>query len=403
MNRSVSGAFNLTPGSAYSCKTALGELSYDPNAVVNGTNVPTLTVHGTVFIDGNARIAPTNKQMIRAVGVGTIYVSGSMVITGTNVCAAYSGTTCDWSKPGSGHWDVTQNFLAVVAGFVGGGGQSETSDSSISVTLRSAGFQGELTAANKTEVSQSSTTQGPLVQRGMVLTNALRTYPFGTLSDVDRHAGQLDHVRDDRVGHRLQRIASLNSGTAPADSYGMEFALAAALPRPGLAVGSFLNVVAARLPQQASIVVAALGLPVVRARDRVVRQRPAPLVRGACAGAAAPAGDHRSVVYPAVELVDRAARGRCVLLPFRPDGGRAGRRPTCAPSSSRSRRSTSSTGSSRPDRRCPRRAIVLVAQTVLAPEHRVGARRAWRLRSSSSSPCSRTRAGWAWATSSSRS
>ncbi len=184
MNRSVSGAFNLTPGSAYSCKTALGELSYDPNAVVNGTNVPTLTVHGTVFIDGNARIAPTNKQMIRAVGVGTIYVSGSMVITGTNVCAAYSGTTCDWSKPGSGHWDVTQNFLAVVAGFVGGGGQSETSDSSISVTLRSAGFQGELTAANKTEVSQSSTTQGPLVQRGMVLANALRTYPFGTLSDV---------------------------------------------------------------------------------------------------------------------------------------------------------------------------------------------------------------------------
>lgn len=184
MNRSVAGAFNLTPPSAYSCKTALGELSYDPNAPVGNTTIPTLTIHGTVFIDGNARIAPTNKPLIRVVGVGTIYVSGSMVISGTNVCAAYSGTNCDWALPGSGHWDVSQNFLAIVAGVVGGGGQSETSDSTISIALRSCGFQGELTAANKTEVSQASTTQGPLVQRGMVLSNALRTYRFGSLSDV---------------------------------------------------------------------------------------------------------------------------------------------------------------------------------------------------------------------------
>jgi Tfp pilus assembly protein PilV len=184
MNRSVTGAFNLTPSSAYSCKTTLGELSYDPNAVVGGTTVPTLTVRGTVFIDGNARIAPSNKPMIRVVGVGTIYVSGSMVITGTNVCAAYSGSNCDWSLPGSGHWDVSQNFLAIVAGVIGGGGQSETSDSTISIALRSCGFQGELTAMNRTEVSQASTTQGPLVQRGMVLSNSLRTYRFGSLSDV---------------------------------------------------------------------------------------------------------------------------------------------------------------------------------------------------------------------------
>jgi hypothetical protein len=107
-----------------------------------------------------------------------------MVISGTNVCAAYSGSNCDWSTPGTGHWDVTQNFLAIIAGFVGGGGQSETSDSTISIALRSCGFQGELTAASKTEVSQSSTTQGPLVQRGMVLTNALRTYRFGSLTEV---------------------------------------------------------------------------------------------------------------------------------------------------------------------------------------------------------------------------
>jgi hypothetical protein len=67
---------------------------------------------------------------------------------------------------------------------VGGGGQSETTDSTISISLRSAGFQGELTAANKTEVATASSTQGPLVQKAMVLTNSLRTYQFGSLSDV---------------------------------------------------------------------------------------------------------------------------------------------------------------------------------------------------------------------------
>jgi hypothetical protein len=185
MNRSVMGTFDLTPATAYSCKTTWGELSYDPNAKdANNTTVPTLTIRGTVFIDGNARIAPSNKSLIRVVGVGTIYLSGSMVISGTNVCSAYSGNNCDWAKPGAGHWDVTQSFLAVVAGVVGGGGQAETSDASISISLNSCGFQGELTAANKTEVSTSSSTQGPLVQKSMVLRNSLRTYAFGSLSDV---------------------------------------------------------------------------------------------------------------------------------------------------------------------------------------------------------------------------
>jgi hypothetical protein len=184
MNRSVTGAFDLAPANAYSCKTTWGELSYNPSQTLNSVTLPTLTIHGTVFIDGNARIAPSNKPLIRVVGVGTIYVAGSLVISGTNVCAAYSGNNCDWALPGTGHWDVTQNFLAVVAGVVGGGGQSETTDSTISISLNSAGFQGELTAANKTEVSTASSTQGPLVQRGMILRNSLRTYRFGSLSDV---------------------------------------------------------------------------------------------------------------------------------------------------------------------------------------------------------------------------
>ncbi len=187
MNRSVPGSFDLTPASAYSCKTAFGELSWDPNAkdAINNT-VPTLTIRGTVFIDGNARIAPSNVQLIRYVGVGTIYLSGSFVMKGTHVCAAYifASKDCDWALPGTGHWDVSSNFLQIVAGVVGGGGQSETPDSSTSVELSSASYQGGLTAASKIDVGQSTTTQGPLVEKSMTLGQALVTKPFGTLTNV---------------------------------------------------------------------------------------------------------------------------------------------------------------------------------------------------------------------------
>ena len=188
MNRSIGSTFDLTPSSgAYSCKTAYGELSWDPNATdANGNTVSTLTIKGTIFIDGNARIAPSNIQLIRYVGVASIYVSGSFVLKGTHVCAAYvfSAKDCDWSAPGSGHWNVSQNFLQIVAGVIGGGGQSETPTASTSVELTSASYQGGITANLNTDVSSGSTTQGPLVQRSMTLGQSLVTKPFGTLTDV---------------------------------------------------------------------------------------------------------------------------------------------------------------------------------------------------------------------------
>jgi hypothetical protein len=187
MNRSVSGAFDLTPISSYSCKNAFGELSWDPNALDADSNVvPTLTVKGTVFIDGNARIAPTNIQLIRYAGVGTIYLAGSFVLKGTHLCAAYvfSSKDCDWSLPGSGHWDVSKSFLEIVAGAVGGGGQSETPDILTSIELASASYQGALTAALKMDVGSSTTLQGPLVEQSLALAQSLTTKPFGTLTDV---------------------------------------------------------------------------------------------------------------------------------------------------------------------------------------------------------------------------
>ena len=181
MNRSVPGSFNLTPSTAYSCKNAFGELSWNP-----GASPPTLTLKGTVFIDGNARVDGGNIALVKYVGVGSLYLSGSFVLKGTKVCAATVSpySDCDWNKPGAGHWDVANNFMDVVAGGVGGGGQSETADSTVSVALVSAGYQGAVTAANRVDVTSQSSFQGPLVERSLTLGQSLTTYPFGKLAYV---------------------------------------------------------------------------------------------------------------------------------------------------------------------------------------------------------------------------
>ncbi|MDQ5822304.1 MAG: hypothetical protein M3540_12765 [Actinomycetota bacterium] len=179
MNRSVLGTFNLTPASPYSCKNAFGEISWNPTA-----SPPLLTVKGTVFIDGNARIEGGNVALIKYTGVGSLYLTGSFVVKGTKVCAAVSGSDCDWAKPGPGHWDVATSFLDVVAGGIGGGGQSDASDSTISVAFVSAGYQGAVTAANRVDVTSQSSFQGPLVERTLTLGQSLTTYPFGKLAYV---------------------------------------------------------------------------------------------------------------------------------------------------------------------------------------------------------------------------
>jgi hypothetical protein len=176
MNRSVANTFNLTPSTgSYSCVNGFGQIAWN-------LSTKTLTLKGTVFIDGNARVDIGGA--VKYSGVGSLYLSGSFVVKGTNFCAVVSGTTCDWSLPGSGHWDVQNNFINVVAGIVGGGGQSETPASDVSVELVSAGFQGAVTAQQRVDVSTNSVFQGPLVERAMSLGQSLTTYPFGTLSYV---------------------------------------------------------------------------------------------------------------------------------------------------------------------------------------------------------------------------
>jgi Tfp pilus assembly protein PilX len=154
---SVTTDQNLTPpNQPYTCKTAHGELSW------NGTN--TLTVVGTVFIDGSVSVTDQNA-VIKYTGWGgssgnctnngdcqaVIFVSGSVTI-GANghvaLCGMLSGSNCDTTN-----WNPNANLLIFVANGSNG----------INVSSSQTQFQGGLYATKTITVNTTATTDGPLI------------------------------------------------------------------------------------------------------------------------------------------------------------------------------------------------------------------------------------------------
>ena len=142
------GIANLTPGSSYMCKTVNGELSWDyPNK--------TLTVNGTIFIDGSAKI--DIGGIVRYKGMATIYTSGSVLIKNTSVCGYSAGASCTFAS-----WNSTQDLL----GFVSNGNGSNAADNQVSpgdgVQFISSYFEGAVYATNIVDIGTTATVDGPL-------------------------------------------------------------------------------------------------------------------------------------------------------------------------------------------------------------------------------------------------
>ena len=142
------GIANLTPGSSYMCKTVGGELSWDyPNK--------TLTVNGTIFIDGSAKI--DIGGIVRYKGQATIYTSGSVLVKNTSVCGYSAGASCTFSS-----WDSTKDLL----GFVSNGNGSNAADNQVSpgdgVQFISSYFEGAVYATNIVDIGTTATVDGPL-------------------------------------------------------------------------------------------------------------------------------------------------------------------------------------------------------------------------------------------------
>jgi hypothetical protein len=132
----------------------------------------TLTVSGTIYIDGSARI--TNSALNSYNGQGTIYLSGTFRSTGS-VCASISGFNCNFAG-----WNPDFDMLMIVAD--GGGGQN---DPNVGIFVdNNFSYQGGLYATNVVEFGNNVNVDGPIVGSQILLSNNLTTNAFPTISIV---------------------------------------------------------------------------------------------------------------------------------------------------------------------------------------------------------------------------
>lgn len=142
------GTINLTASQSYTCQTSTGELSWN-----NSTKK--LTIKGTVFIDGN--VTSSGQGNAYYVGLGTIYASGTILISNEFLCGIYSsGQSCNAT------WVPTSNYLVLAAN----GGNSST----YGIKLDAALFQGAIySAKGRVDLGQSSRVDGGMIAPAILL------------------------------------------------------------------------------------------------------------------------------------------------------------------------------------------------------------------------------------------
>ncbi|HSC93211.1 MAG TPA: hypothetical protein VLB86_16280 [Gaiellaceae bacterium] len=144
-NNSVTSVLNLTPSGSYTCKTAMGELSWNATTKV-------LTANGTIFVDGSATVQ--NGAVNAYTGYATLYLSGTLLVKNSSLCALVKA---DQSGCTTQNWDPNSRMLVVVANGAGGQVPSDTG-----IQLVSGGFQGALYATYAIDVGTTSLSEGPL-------------------------------------------------------------------------------------------------------------------------------------------------------------------------------------------------------------------------------------------------
>ena len=164
-NNSVTGVFNLTPASSYTCKTSTGELSWNAT-----TNV--LTVNGTIYIDGSAT---TTANIAQYSGLATLYLSGTFSISNSSqFCGAVSSGSCNFAG-----WDPNTNMLVICAANMGNA-------ASAIIVQNSSSFQGGLYAPTSSVITlkDSATYEGPVVGGQLSINNSVTMKPFPVLSTL---------------------------------------------------------------------------------------------------------------------------------------------------------------------------------------------------------------------------
>jgi len=158
-SRSRSDAFSL----AWDDSTTSGEISWNATA-------KTLTVKGTIFIDGSAKVSQTANYN----GQATLYLSGTMYFNGSR-CGVPTGSSYIFSN-----WDPNAEMLTIIAN--GTGGQVNTGDSILLVNNQY--FQGGLFGTGNVEYGQNANSDGPIMGSQSILANNVLTNSFPNITPV---------------------------------------------------------------------------------------------------------------------------------------------------------------------------------------------------------------------------
>jgi hypothetical protein len=160
----ASAAIDLTPAASYTCATEAGELSWDAGA-------RKLTVRGTIFIDGSAKI--TNSLVNSYTGQASLYLSGTLFVKNSKLCAVVSadGTTCTQTG-----WDPNSRLLAIIAMGTGAwGGAAIQVYPGDSIQLVGSYVQAAMYAQYAIDLDTTSKVDGPLNANTVKLSQSVTT------------------------------------------------------------------------------------------------------------------------------------------------------------------------------------------------------------------------------------
>jgi hypothetical protein len=169
---------NFTSFAAFSCRTMMGELSWQPG------NPGLLTINGTVYFDGSVDFQNTKVDYN---GMGALYLSGSFRLRQSSLCAEFSAPGADTcasrqcATPGSGPcWDSEKDVLVVVAE-----GTGVPAAPGASVTLeQSSRYQGALFGGGDMTFENNTDVQGPMVAGLEIIQNSMTFHYIPTLVKV---------------------------------------------------------------------------------------------------------------------------------------------------------------------------------------------------------------------------
>jgi Tfp pilus assembly protein PilX len=166
------GASGTTAASHASAQTVLWDDATPSGELSWNATTKTLTVKGTILIDGSAKIS--NSALNTYNGQATLYLSGTFYANGS-LCAKFSGSACDFAS-----WNPNSELLTIVAN--GSGGQVNPGDSIL--FANNFAFEGALFGTNAIEFGNNVSIGGPIVGSQILLSNNLITNNFPVVTTV---------------------------------------------------------------------------------------------------------------------------------------------------------------------------------------------------------------------------